>query len=47
MHAGTIDDGEYLPATHVVHVEAPSSTPVLVIEPAAHAAQATVVKLAE
>jgi hypothetical protein len=32
---------------HGVHDEALSSTPVLVIEPAAHAAQATAVELAE
>jgi hypothetical protein len=37
MHSEIIDDGAYLPATHTVHVEAPSSAPVSVIKPAPQA----------
>ena len=41
MHSEIIDDGAYLPATHAVHVEAPSFAPVSVIEPAPQAEHAS------
>ena len=35
VHAATLDEVEYLPTAHSVHVVAPVLVPVLVIEPAA------------
>jgi hypothetical protein len=47
VHAATLDAVEYFPATHSVHSVAPELVPLLVIEPASHAAQATSVEFTE
>ena len=39
MHSVATEDGENLPATQTVHVEAPVLAPVFVTEPAAHTTQ--------
>jgi hypothetical protein len=39
VQAATLDEVEYLPLAHTVHVIAPAAVPLFVIEPAAHSAQ--------